>query len=81
MQATIDIDAKLYREAEELARRKGQAFSTLVEQSLLKTLQADQRQSKGVELYGEPLSDEEIGESARVAFRALDEDEDNSKPR
>ena len=81
MQAMIDIDAQLFRQAEELARRKGQAFSTLVEQSLLKTLEADQQQSKSSEVYGEPLTDEDIADTARVTFQMLDEDEGGAKAR
>ena len=30
------------------------------------------------ELYGQPLTDEDIAESARVTFAALDEEEDRS---
>jgi len=34
-----------------------------------------------VQLYGEPLTDEDIAESARVTFQALDEEEKRAKAR
>ena len=78
MQATIDIDAQLLQEAEQLARRNGQPFSLFVEQALRDSLRAasSEQPSQPPELYGEPLSDEEITESARVMFRMLDEEEE-----
>lgn len=33
------------------------------------------------ELYGQPLTDEDIAESARVTFAALDEEEDRARSR
>ena len=33
------------------------------------------------ELYGQPLTDEDIAESARVAFAALDQEEEGARPR
>jgi hypothetical protein len=81
VQTTIDIDPHLFQQAEALARRKGQALSALVEQSLLKTLEVDQRESHGSELYGAPLTDEDIADSARVTFQTLDEDEGRAQTR
>lgn len=34
-----------------------------------------------VELYGEPLTDDDIAESARVTFQMLDEEEKRAKTR
>jgi hypothetical protein len=82
VQATVDIDARLLREAEELARRKGQPLGLFVEQALRDSLNAArQQQSAAPELYGEPLSDEDITDSARVTFNLLDEDEKRSQTR
>lgn len=81
MQATVDIDAQLLREAEELARRKGQPLSLLVEQALGDSLNASRQQAGGSEPYGEPLTDEDIADSARVTFNLLDEDEKRSPTR
>jgi hypothetical protein len=33
------------------------------------------------EVYGQPLTDEDIAESARVTFAALDEEEERARPR
>jgi len=73
VQATIDIDPQLVQAAEQLARRKGQPLSVLVEQPLRYSLRTSQTQPGVTELYGEPLADEDIAESACVTFRALDE--------
>jgi hypothetical protein len=75
VQATIDIDPQLLQEAEQLARRKGQPLSLLVEQALRDSLRTSQPQPGVTELYGGPLTDEDIAESARVTFRRLDEEE------
>ena len=50
MEATIQIDAQILQEAEALARREGKRLSALIEQSLLKTLEADVKQAHGAEL-------------------------------
>ena len=81
MQATVDIDARLLREAEELARRKGQPLSAFVEQALRDSLNVSRQQAGVAELYGEPLTDEDIADSARVTFNLLDEDEKPSQTR
>ncbi len=41
----------------------------------------DQSQLEGAELYGEPLTDEDIEESARVTFTMLDEEEKRADSR
>ncbi len=74
MQATIEIDAQLLHEAEAAARRKGQGLSVLVEQALRDSLRTSQ-EAVPIELYGEPLTEEDIAESARVAFSLLDAEE------
>ena len=40
-----------------------------------------QRRVAPVELYGEPLTDEDIADSARVTFTMLDEEEQRAKAR
>jgi hypothetical protein len=40
-----------------------------------------QRRIAPVELYGEPLTDEDIADSARVTFAMLDEEEQRAKAR
>ena len=75
MQATIDIDPQLLREASQLAHRNGQPLSTFLEQALGDSLRNSQTQPPATELYGEPLTDEDIAEIARVAFQRLDEEE------
>jgi hypothetical protein len=78
----IDIDVSLLREAEELARRKGQPLGLFVEQALRDSLNAARQQQSGSpELHGEPLTDEDIAGSARVTFNLLDEDEKRSQTR
>jgi hypothetical protein len=67
----MDIDAQVLQEFDQLARQQGQPLSLVVEQALRDSL----RSRPPVELYGEPLTDEDIEQSARVTFRALDEEE------
>lgn len=74
MLATIDIDAQLLREIEQLAHRNGQPLSSLVEQALRASLKLPVQHPAPQELYGEPLTDEEIDESGRVTFQTLDEE-------
>jgi len=81
MQATVDIDARLLREAEELARQQGRPLSVLVEQALRDSLHASRQQAGAPELYGQPLTDEDIADTARVTFNLLDEDEKRSQTR
>ncbi len=77
MQTTIDIDAQLLAKVEQLAQQKGQALSGLVEEALRASLRHYQKE--GVDhLYGEPLTDEDIEESARVTFGLLDEEENRA---
>ncbi len=80
MQTTIDIDAQVLREIEQVAHQKGQPVSLVVEQALRDSLRS-RPPTTPVELYGEPLTDEEIEQSARVAFRALDEEEKRAESR
>jgi hypothetical protein len=80
MQTTIDIDAGLFRQAEQCARKNGQPLSLFIEQALRDSLQTRQ-QSASVELHGEPLTDEDIEETARVTFRMLDEEEKRAQSR
>jgi hypothetical protein len=77
VRTTIDIDPELLAEAEDLARRKGQALSVVVEEALRRSLSPCQKDEPAT-LYGEPLTVEDIEESARVAFRALDEEENRA---
>ena len=81
VQATIDIDAQLLREAEVLARSKGQPLSRLVEEALRNSLRTSLQQAAPGELYGEPLTDEDIAESARLTFRILDAEEGRAQTR
>jgi len=78
VQTIIDIDAQVWREAQEMAKRNGQPFSQLVEQALRESLRVAPPVS---ELFGEPFSEEDIDQSARVNFQALDEDERRSESR
>ena len=79
MQTTIDIDAQLLARAEQLASRKDQALSVLVEEALRDSLRNDQ-QKESTRLYGEPLTDGDIEESGRVTFGLLDEEENRAAP-
>ena len=80
MQTTIDIDNELLSEAKEYARRKGLPLSAFVEQALRDSLRTEQPGAPQ-QVYGAPLTDEDIEESARVTFRMLDQDEKDTQPR
>ena len=72
MQTILDLDADLLARAESVARQHGQTLSAIVEKALRSSLNSE---TPPAEVYGEPLTDEDIAEAARVTFAALDADE------
>ena len=56
-------------------------FDTLTPAEKRELWQALRQRVAPLELYGEPLTDEDIAESARVTFAALDEEEKRAQTR
>jgi hypothetical protein len=51
------------------------------QRAVYRELERRLRAKPDVALYGEPLTDEDIAESARVTFAALDQEEKLARPR